>query len=97
MREGVGGAQIASVLSFFILAGADRPGFGTDGMGPKSMFLAILTGLGASALYLLLCRFFRRRRLFSAGADRVFNRMLTTLFPIGITADVTNLYLTSPP
>lgn len=56
-------------------------------MGPKSMFLAILTGLGASALYLLLCRFFRRHRyIFSAGADRVFNRMLSTLFPVAITA-----------
>ena len=82
------GATIASLLCFFILAGAYLPGFGTDGMGPKSMFLAIITGLGASALYLVLSRGFRRSKkyLFSGGADREFNRMLSTLFPIAITA-----------
>ncbi len=84
------GATVASLLCFFILAGAYLPGFGTDSMGPKSMFLAILTGLGASALYLLLSRGFRRSKnyLFSTGADREFNRMLSTLFPIAITAIV---------
>ena len=40
------GATAASLLCFFILAGAYLPSFGTDSMGPKSMFLAILTGLG---------------------------------------------------
>ena len=77
------GAAMASLLAFFILAGAYLPGFGTDSMGPKSMFLAILTGLGASSLYLAVSRFFRdrRKRLFSAGADREFNRMLSTLPP----------------
>ena len=82
------GATVASLLCFFILAGAYLPGFGTDSMGPKSMFLAILTGLGASALYLFLSRGFRRSKnyLFSTGADREFNRMLSTLFPIAITA-----------
>ena len=83
-----GGAQAASVLCFFVLAGAYLPGFGTESMGPKSMFLAILTGLGASALYLLFCRLFRRsrRNLLSTGADRDFNRMLSTLAPIALTA-----------
>jgi len=84
----VGGAAAASLLAFFILAGAYLPKFGTDNMGPKSMFLAILTGLGASAMYLALCSFFSRRRryLFSRGADREFNKMLSTLFPIAIVA-----------
>ena len=83
-----GGGIIASLLSFFILAGAYLPGFGTDSMGPKSMFLAIITGLGASALYLKLSGFFikRRRVLFSSGADRELNRMLSTLAPIAIVA-----------
>ncbi|MBR4545499.1 MAG: PTS sugar transporter subunit IIC/EAL domain-containing protein [Oscillibacter sp.] len=82
-----GGAEAASMLAFFIMAGAYLPGFGTDSMGPKSMFLAILTGLGASALYLALHRFFRshRRYIFSAGVDREFTRMLSTLPPIAIT------------
>lgn len=84
----IGGATIASLLSFFILAGAYLEDFGTDSMGPKSMFLAILTGLGASALYLAIDRFLRNRRgtLFYAGADQTFNRMLTTLFPVALVA-----------
>ena len=83
------GAPVASLLSFFILAGAYLPSFSTDSTGPKSMFLAILAGLGASALYLRLNRYYRlrrRSRLFSTGADREFNRMLSTLFPIAIVA-----------
>ena len=81
-----GGAAIASVLSFFILAGAYLSGFGTESMGPKSMFLAILTGLGASALYYRFARFFLRKKrvLFSSGADREFNRMLSTFLPIAM-------------
>ena len=84
------GAPIAALLSFFILAGANLSGFGTDSMGPKSMFLAVITGLGASALYFALHRRFRRRwkGVYSRGADRRFNRMLTTLGPIAITAIV---------
>ena len=46
-----GGATVASLITFFILAGAYLPTFSTDNMGPKSMFLAIITSLGASALY----------------------------------------------
>ncbi|MBQ9413118.1 MAG: PTS sugar transporter subunit IIC/EAL domain-containing protein [Oscillospiraceae bacterium] len=88
------GAAMASLLAFFILAGAYLPGFGTDSMGPKSMFLAILTGLGASSLYLAVSRFFRdrRKRLFSAGADREFNRMLSTLSPIAAVALIFALF-----
>ena len=78
------GATIASLISFFILAGAYLPTFSTDNLGPKSVFLAILTGLGASALYLRFNQLFRKRKhlLFSAGADREFNRMLSSFFPI---------------
>ena len=82
------GAAISSLLSFFILAGANLESFGTGNMGPKSIFLAILTGLGASALYLAFNRFFRTRRktLFSSGADREFNRMLSMFVPIALVA-----------
>ena len=79
-----GGATIASLLAFFILAGAYLPTFSTDSLGPKSVFLAIITGLGASALYLAFDKLFRRRKrtILTPGADREFNRMLTTFFPI---------------
>ena len=84
------GAVIAALLSFFILAGAYLPDFGTDSMGPKSMFLAILTGLGASALFRLFIRLLNRnqRTLLSVGADREFNRMRATLLPTALTATV---------
>ena len=83
-----GGAIIASLLSFFILAGAYLPDFGLDCLGPKSMFLSIVTGLLASMLYHIMEGAFRSRRhnLYSAGADRQFNRMLSTLPPIAIVA-----------
>ena len=79
-----GGATIASLIAFFILAGAYLPDFNVDKMGPKSMFLAIITALGASSMYLAFNKIFRRRRhqIFSAGADHEFNRMLSSLFPI---------------
>ena len=84
------GAILSSLLSFFILAGAYLPAFGADSVGPKSMFLAIITGIGASALYLRLHGSFTRRqkRSYSSGADREFNQMLFSLAPIAITAAV---------
>lgn len=79
-----GGAIVAALISFFILSGAYLDSFGPKNMGPQSMFLAILTGLGASALYLSFEKLFRGRKhyLFSNGADREFNRMLSSFFPI---------------
>ena len=83
-----GGAVIASLLSFFILAGAYLPEFDLDCLGPKSMFLSIITGLFASILYRTFERFFRprRRTLYSSGADRQFNAMLSTLPAIALVA-----------
>lgn len=94
------GVILAALLSFFILAGAYLPTFSTDSVGPKSMFLAIITGIGASALYLKLYEAlpFRQRRAYSIGADREFNQMLSYLAPIALTAIVFaafNLLITS--
>lgn len=88
-REAVnGGAAFASLVSFFILCGVELPSFSTDALGPKSMFVAILAGLGASSLYVKIDRKLRARNHFilPTGADRDFNRMLSTLFPVAITA-----------
>lgn len=80
-----GGAVVASLISFFILAGAYLPDFGIDDLGPKSMLLAIVTGLGASYLYHTLVRAFGHRRfIFSPGADHEFNRMLSTIIPVAL-------------
>lgn len=91
-----GGAVFASLTTFFILSGVNLSDFGTDSMGPKSMFLAIISGLGASALYLVLSRALRnlRHKLFSSGADREFNRMLSSIAPIilvGVCFGVVNM------
>ena len=87
------GAITASLISFFILTGCDLDSFNKDSMGPKSMFLALLTGLGASAAFLALCRFMRghRKILFSSGATGVFNRMLSTFMPILIIVSIVAL------
>lgn len=81
-----GGAVIASLISFFILTGAYLPQYGLANMGPKSMFIAIITGIGASALYL---RFYKllnknKKNVFSESANWSLNRMLSTIFPITI-------------
>ena len=82
------GAVLSALVSFFILAGAYLPTFGTDCVGPKSMFLALLTSIGATMLYLRLHRALklRRRRYYSTGADQEFNQMLVSLLPIVLTA-----------
>lgn len=80
------GAVSTSVISFFILAGVNLTDFSTDRTGPKSMFLAIITGLGASALYLVFEKLFKRggKRVLSAGADKDFNKILSTLAPMAV-------------
>lgn len=81
-----GGAVLASMISFFVLAGVYLPNFSLEDLGAKTMFLAILTGLFASALYLRLERFTRRRwvYLYSPGANRLFDQMLRSFFPIAL-------------
>ena len=83
----ISGAVVSSILVFFILAGAYLPNFGTDQMGPKSMFLAIITGLGASATYLYFYKLLQKARKNTnnaVGSDREFNKMIVTVLPIAI-------------
>ena len=58
----------------------------TDKTGPKSMFLALLTGLGASALYLVFDRLLRktRKRVLTAGADKEFNKIIWAIIPSAV-------------
>ncbi len=84
------GAILSAIICFAILAGAYLPGFNTDYLGPKSMFLALLTGLGASALFHWLYRRLRRdsHRVFTVGADLEFTKAISTLAPITLTVGV---------
>ncbi|MBP5209302.1 MAG: PTS sugar transporter subunit IIC/EAL domain-containing protein [Clostridia bacterium] len=83
-----GGAVFASLLSFFMLTGVYLPGFGLDNMGPHAMFIALLSALGASAAYMRLFKLLNRRRqyLFTIGADREFNRMMSVFLPVLLTS-----------
>ena len=80
------GAILCSIVSFFIMVGSYSDDFGLESMGPKSMLIAMIASLGASSLYVLFCRLFKktRKQQLTDGADHQFNRMLTTLFPITI-------------
>ena len=81
-----GGAVFASLIAFFILSGSYLSAFDLENMGPKSMFLAIITGLFASSLYLRVSNFAQKRfrsNIF-AGGDLNFNRMISTLLPIAV-------------
>lgn len=78
------GAIFSSVIAFFILSGSFLNSFKLENMGVKSMIVAIIAGLGASALY---CVFFKllskkKNHVLSMGADNDFNRMLSTLLPV---------------
>ena len=78
-----GGAIFTSIVVFFILTGSYSEGFILGNMGPKSMLLAIVSGLGASAMYITFCKLLKnKRQILTSGADRVLNKMLSTLFPI---------------
>ena len=92
----VSGVVVASLLSFFILSGAYLADFGTEHLGPKSMFLAIVTALGASALYLLAYKRQQNkyRNLNVAGGDREFNNMTATIFPIAAVSVIAAIFNT---
>lgn len=77
------GAIMSSLIVFFILSGSYLDGFKLENIGVKSMLVAIIAGLGASALYTLFFNLFSKKRsnVLSMGADNVFNRMLSTLLP----------------
>ena len=88
------GAIFSSLIAFFILTGSVAEGFVVGNLGPKSMLIAIASGLGASALYLKLYQVLNsgKTRLLTRGADRNLNNALTTLFPILIVAGVFALF-----
>ena len=84
------GVIMTSLLSFLILTGTYLESFSIENIGVKSMFLSIITGIGASRLYLWLYAKlpFGKRRFYSTGADNEFNQMLLHLAPMALTAIV---------
>lgn len=77
------GAVVASLIVFFILTGSISSDFILANMGPKSMLLAIVAGLGASAYFRTMSHVLRKQRtIFTSGADTVLNKVMITLVPI---------------
>ncbi len=74
---------LGSVACFVILTGIDL--LTADTLGPKGMFIAILSSLGASALLCVLLPRFKGRRLLTEGADANLNNALDTVVPLAIT------------
>ena len=81
-----GGAVLSSLISFFLLAGAELPTFSTDSMGPKSMFLALLTGLAASLGMTVLAEFVetleQREALHQIGCDQYQGYLYSPAIPL---------------
>lgn len=81
------GGIISSLIGFFILAGAGTADFSLDSLGPKSMFVAVISGLGGSALY----KYFdtlssrNRKRLVFTGGDQEFNYVVSIIMPVALT------------
>ena len=90
----MGGAIASALIAFFILAGVSSEEFCLDYLGVKSMFMAILTGLGATALYLKFFNIFYKDRhaVLSRGADELLNRVLHAIGPITLTVLVFALF-----
>lgn len=74
------GAAAAAIMTFFILAGKN-----TEAYGPKSMFLAIISGLGATALYSNIYGRLKKHLILSRGADKRFNIAIDSFRAVSIT------------
>lgn len=80
------GAASAALVAFFILAGSNLKSFGIDNMGPKSMFLAIIAGLGGTALYVAMFYRFKGPIVLSKGADSRFNLAVDSIKVVAFVA-----------
>lgn len=77
------GAPFASVGSYLILCGFGNPGFTIEVLGSQSLFIAVICGLGAAALY---CTYARRTknvvRYTGTTGDRFFDHISSSVPPI---------------
>lgn len=76
------GPSITSLICFGIFSGILQEDFAINALGAQGVFTAIVSALGASALY---CFFEKRMmksfRLYADGADEEFNRAMSMVFP----------------
>lgn len=75
------GAPMSAIACMIILSGGLKAGLEGGSFGVKGMFTAILAALLASYLYRKIFTLFRRRQLYSRGANISFHNALDSILP----------------
>ena len=79
-------AASVSLASFFAISGTSKEGFNVENFGVIGAFIAILTAISSSWLFLKLSSIEALRiKAFTDGANSVFNYALDSIFPAAIT------------
>ncbi len=83
------GPAITSLICFFIFSGMFDDGFNSEVLGAQGVFTAIVSALGASAIYCRIERSVRRRfRVYASGADEDFNHAMSMTVPMIVAVGV---------
>lgn len=80
----VQGAPFAALAAFLVFVGFGTEGFDRAVLSTRSLFIAIVAGLGSSMLYCCLVRVRCARRLYGDSMDDVFNQAVSALMPIAV-------------
>ncbi len=80
------GCPIAATAAFIILTGISN--LNADTLGPKGMFISIVSALGSSALFCFMLPRFKRLRLMTDGADASLNNAISLILPLTLTLAV---------
>lgn len=78
------GAPFAALAAYLMSVGFGTAGFDLVVLSTRSLFIAIVCGLGSSVLYCRLVNLRRAPRLYGDSIDNVFNQAVTGLFPIAV-------------
>lgn len=79
--------SITSAMCFLTLTGITNDGITLSALGPKAMFMAILSGIFPTALYIKINRRLTGKKalMLTEGASKEFNSMLNTIAPLVFT------------
>lgn len=88
------GITASALITFFILIGVNQESLSLDDTGAKSMFLAVVSGIGASALYVKVYHLMHKDKssIMTAGADKDFNSALQAILPIAVIVTAVALF-----
>lgn len=86
-------ASLVSLASFIALSGISDAGFRLASFGVTGVFIAILTAIVSSLVFLRLCSLKSLQfRAFASGADSTFQSAVTAMFPAAITISAFALF-----